>query len=647
MNTSPHWINIAPLLPDHAEEIAADQRWLVANTPIDSVAFVCTLVPEGDPVFDKAAVWAARFRRIKALLAGSGVRCGILLQSTMGHGLPASVVLDGWVPDAKSPFQRHVLENGSEPYRFCPLGKEFLAYIRSQIATLAAEAPDFFMLDDDTRFITGWNGCYCPLHVAEMERLTGRAFTRETLAVAVHGEPETARLYNGLLRDSIIVLARAIREEIDKVDPAIPGSFCCCAKDVRHAADIARALVAPGQELVIRLNNGRYLADSLRGVPGWLHWTAAQIAVLADEAVVLDEPDTCPHNRYSTGATALHMHLSMALLEGCGGGKFWITRMGGYEPSAGLAYRRILAGNAGFYRALVALAPHWGGVRVPLPTEPDYSLPPRSLGLDWGAAALGRFGIPYVNATAEAAVTVLSDDAALQTDDELRAILSRGAILDGRAATILTARGFSDLCGVEASDWSGPVASFEALEDGSRINTKINAVRLRPLSPAAKVKSHLMHRSAALADDAEEVAPGSVFFANKLGGRVFTFAAKLPDRMGLDVFDIYNERRKLQFIETFQLVLGADFAYYPGDAEVLFRDGVTDSGERILAFLNTTLDQMDEIRLHMPDMPQSVERLTPDGTWTPVAFHAEDNGDIVFETEAKTFQVAVLRVANW
>ncbi len=634
---SEHWINIAPLLPDHAEELAADQRWLVANTPIDSVAFICTLVPEGDPVFDKAAVLAARFRRVKALFAGSGVRCGILLQATMGHG---------WVPDSKSPFQRTVREGRSAHSPLCPLEGEIRASIREQIATLAAERPDFFMLDDDTRLITGRNGCYCPLHVAEMERLTGRVFTRETLAAAVHGEPATARLYNGLLRDSIIVLARTIREEIDKVDPAIPCSFCCCAKDVRHAADIARTLAAPGQELVIRLNNGRYLADSLRSVPGWLHWTAAQIAVLADEAVVLDEPDTCPHNRYSMGATALHMHLSMALLEGCGGGKFWITRMGGYEPAAGLAYRRVLAGNAGFYRALVALAPHWGGVRVPLPTEPDYSLPPRPLGLDWGSAVLGRFGIPYANSVDEAAATVLSEDTARLSDEELRAILSRGAILDGRAATILTARGFADLCGVEASDWDGPVASFEALEDGSRINTKINAVLLRPLSPAAKVKSHLMHRSAALADDAEEVAPGSVFFSNKLGGRVFTFAAKLPDRMGLDVFDIYNERRKRQFTEAFRLVLGADFAYYPGDAEVLFRDGVTDRGERILAFLNTTLDQMDEIRLHMPDVPQSVERLMPDGTWTPVAFHAGDNGDVVFETEAKTFQVAVLRLAN-
>ena len=620
---SEHWINIAPLLPDHAEELAADLRWLVANTPIDSVAFICTLVPEGDPAFDKAAVLAARFRRLKALLAGSGVRCGLLLQATMGHG---------WIPDSITPFQRTVRENGAEPYTFCPLGEEFLAYIRGQIATLAAERPDFFMLDDDTRLITGRNGCYCPFHIAEMERLTGRAFTRETLAAAVHGEPETARLYNGLLRDSILVLARAIRGELDKVDSATPCSFCCCSQDVRHAADIARALAAPGQELVVRLNNGRYLSETLRDVPAWLRYTAGQIAVLKDEATILAEPDTCPQNRYSTGASVLHQHLSMSLLEGCGGAKFWITRMGDYEPASGLAYRRILSENSGFYQALAGLSPHWGGVRVPIATEPDYSLPPRPLGLDWGSAVLGRFGIPYANSTDEAAATVLSEDAARLSDEELRAILARNAVLDGRAALILTARGF------------GPGASFEALEDGSRINTRINAVLLRPLSPAARIKSRLMHRSAALADDADEVAPGSVFFANELGGRVFTFAAKLPNHMGLDVFDVYNEHRKRQFIEAFRLVLGADFAYYPGDAEVLFRDGITDSGERILAFLSTTLDPIDQITLHMPDIPHSVERLMPDGTWSPVAFHADVNGDDVFETEAKTFQVAVLRL---
>ena len=633
---SEHWINIAPLLPDHAEEIAADQRWLVANTPIDSAAFICTLVPEGDPAFDKASVLAARFRRLKALLAGSGVRCGILLQATMGHG---------WVPDSRTPYQKVTSEDGRERYTFCPLVTDFLAYIRGQIATLAAERPDFFMLDDDTRLITGRNGCYCPLHIAAMARRTGRAFTRETLAAAVHGEPETARLYNGLLRDSILVLARAIREELDKVDPATPCSFCCCSKDVRHAADIARALAAPGQELVIRLNNGRYLSETLRDVPGWIHRTAAQVAVLRDEATILAEPDTCPHNRYSTSATLLHMHLSMSLLEGCGGAKFWITRMGGYEPAAGLAYRRVLAENKGFYRALAELGVRWGGVRIPLTSQPDYSLPPRSINQDWAASVLGRFGVPYAHSADEAAVTVLTEDAAILADDEIRAILSRNALLDGYAARILTDRGFGPLCGVEASDWTGPVASFEILPDGSRINAKINAVHLRPLASSAAVKSRLMHRSAALADDAAEVAPGSVLYANELGGRVYTFAGYLPARVSLGVFDTYNETRKRQFIDAIRLLLGDDFAYYPDDAEVLFRDGIAADGSRILAFLSTTLDPFDEIPLHLPFAPQQAERLQPDGSWSSVSFREEGGGTVVFETPAQTFRVVILRLA--
>lgn len=630
-----YWINIAPLLPDHAEEIAADQRWLVANTPVDSVAFSCTLVPEGDPAFDKAALLAARFRRMKELLAGSGVRCGILLQATMGHG---------WAPDSRTPFQKVVQEDGAERYIFCPLGDAFRDYIRRQIAALAAERPDFFMLDDDTRLATGRNGCFCPLHIAEMERLAGRPFTRESLAAAVHGEPETAKLYDGLLRDSIIVHARAIRGEIDKVDPMIPCSFCCCSGDVRHAAAVARALAAPGQETVIRLNNGRYLDDSLRDVPAWLRRTSAQVAVLAGEATILCEPDTCPQNRYSTSATALHMHLSMSLLEGCGGAKFWITRMGAYEPASGLAYRRVLSANRGFYLALAELAPHWGGVRVPISSSPDYSLPRKGAGVNWGAAVLGRFGIPYVNSADEAAVTVLSEDAARLTDDELRAVLARGAVLDGRAALVATERGFADLCGVAASEWSGPVASFEALGDGSRINTKINAVRLRLLAKGVDVRSRLMHRSAALAADAEEVAPGSAFFVNAEGGRVFTFAEKLPEFVGLSAFSTYNETRKRQFVDAFREVFGADIPHYTGDAEVLFRDGVASDGSHLLAFLSTTLDPIDEIPLHLPLVPNEAERLLPDGTWAPVGFHEGAGGDVLFETPAKTFNVVVIRV---
>ncbi len=53
-----HWVNVAPLIGAHEEELAADIRRLRRETAMDSVAFICTLVPEGDPPFDKAAVLA-------------------------------------------------------------------------------------------------------------------------------------------------------------------------------------------------------------------------------------------------------------------------------------------------------------------------------------------------------------------------------------------------------------------------------------------------------------------------------------------------------------------------------------------------------------------------------------------------------------
>lgn len=628
------WLNVVPLLDRNEEELAEQLRWIKGNSLLDSAAFICTLVPEGDPAFDKAAVLARRFRKMKKLLAGSGIKCGILLQATMGHG---------WVPDSRTPFQKVVSSDGNEPYIFCPLGNDFLRYIRGQIATLAAEEPDFFMLDDDTRLITGRNGCFCPLHLAEMKRRTGTEFTRESLAQALREDPATGVIYDTLLKDSIIRLATVIREELDRVNPNLPCSFCCCFYDVRHATDIAKVLAAPDQELVIRLNNGRYLRDSLRDVPGWLRGTAEELAIIPKDVVVLDEPDTCPQNRYSTSATALHMHICMALLEGCRGGKLWITRTGSFEPASGAAYRDIIAANTAFYQALLALAPHWEGVRVPISSSPKIALPPKDTGLDWGSAVLGRFGIPYANTRDSRPVTMLSADADSLTDDELRAILSRGAILDGRAALVLSRRGLSGLTGVRAEDWTGSVASLEVFPDGMKINAKIHAVKLTRLGEGAEIKSELRHRAAALSPDTEYVAPGTVFFRNSLGGAVFTFAEQLPDHMGLDVFSTYNEKRKRQIVEAIELVSGKPLSHYPEDAEVLFREGRAADNSRIFAVLSTTIDPLERIRLFIADRPQAFERLNGRGTWEPVAHVVNDDGSVTLDSPAETFKVAVFR----
>ena len=383
----PRFPSIVPTLEGHDDEIAADCARLRRETVVDGFALYASLQPEGDPPRDKAGPLAQRFRALRDRLAAEGIPLGLLLQSTMGHR----------TPNTPAKFQSIVFSNGDAPSVYCPLDAAFRAFVRSQIAALAAERPAFFLLDDDARLRTGRDACFCPLHLAEFSRRTGRAWTdREALRTALVADPGLAADWERLRLDSIAALARDVRAAFDAVDPAIPGAFCFCGADAVDALPLARLLAAPGQRPVLRLNNARYLRDGNRDLPTTLLWTSGELLTLpADaDALVLDEPDTCPQNRYSMSAANFHLHLSLGLLSGCGGGKLWITRMHSWEPASGEAYRRALARNAGFHRELLRLAPKWEGLRIPLAKGAGGGAEPPPEG-DWGSRILGRMGFPY------------------------------------------------------------------------------------------------------------------------------------------------------------------------------------------------------------------------------------------------------------
>ena len=390
MSDFPRFPVIVPSLEDHAEDIAADLRWLASETVVDAAALRASIQPCGDPPEDRAAGYVRVFRLLREAVGPDGPPLGVLLQSTMGHGSE---------PPNPAPFGRIVTSWGDSRYIFCPLDDAFLTFIKTQVGALAAERPAFFLLDDDTRLRTHRDACYCPLHLAEFSRRTGREWLdRETLHTALAAEPDLAAAWETLRLDTVARLARAVREAFDEVNPAIPGAFCCCEGDVGDAMPLARILAAPGQRPVVRLNNGRYLHDGNRDLPAHLLRTEGQRLALPPDAdaLLLDEPDIYPHNRYSVSAANFHLHVSLGLLSGCDGAKLWLSRTRVWEPASGEAYRRILVRNTGFYREIMRLSPVWDGLRIPL-TPPAIgagpAMPPE--GQDWGAALLGRMGIPY------------------------------------------------------------------------------------------------------------------------------------------------------------------------------------------------------------------------------------------------------------
>ena len=628
-------LNILPLVTDHADELVEQQHELFAAGAIDCVAFSFTLVPEGIPALNKAAC-TRRFRIFQEKLRPLGIPCGILFQATWGHG---------WTPDEPTDFQRIVRIAGDRPYTMCPEGEPFREYVFKSVATAASAHPDFMMLDDDTRFITGRHACFCPLHTALYNAKYKKQLTSDELREAVKSDETVAREMDAVLQESMQKYARLIRSAIDSVDKRIHCSFCLCAEDVRHAPEVARILAGEGREMIIRINNGRYLQDTLRTIPEWLHKTAYQVAALPEETTVLCEPDTFPQNRYSTPAAMLKAHLLFSAFEGCRGCKIWVTRMSFFEPESGRAYRKILCDNARMFQFAFDLKPKWHGVCIPLPETPRFNFQPSDFPWHEGwHCVFARMGIPLyfikkpetVSALAQAQIDELSDE-------QLKSIFQTSVLLDGGAAEALTRRGMASLCGCEAQSWDLPHVSLEQLADGTKMGAAWLYAKLSPLNENTTVLSTLLHRPYALSDKTDKLTPGTIRSRNAAGRLAITIANHLGGK-SFNAFGIFNEIRKRQLIDLLNQLAPLP-VWYPEDGELLLKAGTLADGTRLVVIANLSLDCHDKIPLCGPwmDTSTSIQRLQGDGQWKEIPFDRQ-NGIVAMKSFLPPLDVAVFRV---
>ena len=633
----PLWINVTPLLDERlAAATAEDLAFLAGNTIIDGAAYSCTLVPEGNPAVDKAAIYARRYRETAPLVkAKCGIRQGVLLQATMGHG---------WTPNAVTPWQTVVMEGGGSLYKFCPLDVRFLDHMSAQAKTLADLAPDFFMVDDDTRLITGVRGCYCPLHLAEFANRTGRKWTREELRAALRDDAKLAEAWDRLLSDSIAGLMERIRAAFPS---SIPGVFCCCAQDAHHAARMARILAAPGQKPVVRINGAPYGQELLYDGLARSSLLAREMADIGPGVTILSESDTCPQNRYATSATRLLDYMETMTFDGCEGAKIWLTRGGNpHELESGRAYRKLMAERRGLLKGIAGLELERCGVAVPLPER-------RPLGAeinarDWGTAYFGRSGFPYRTGRARPGdvTALLGEDLQLFTDAELTNLLSGAVLLDGAAARGLTARGFGALIGVTAREWSGPTISAEDFGDECLHGTVNGAADLTRHDPAARECSRFLHTDSGLVAAKEYLAPGSLRFVNGLGGRIAVLAPDMPRHWDLTHFAYFTETRKRQMAKTLRWLGDGRIpggACYVGDAPVWCKAGTAKTGELVLYFDNLDLDAVEPLSVRFEVMPKTVERLCDDGVWRPVRFTLGADGVCEISVKLETMRPVILR----
>ena len=634
--------------PEHIDEICEDIRNQYENGVMTCALFSMTLVPVGDPVTDKVGVFCKKYKLFKDKLDEMKVPNGVLVQASMGHGRKLAKC---------APFQKIIgLRENYQPDAYCPLDEGFREHMKGVLAHIASLKPDSIMIDDDTRLVAArkGRGCACPLHMARFNALANTSMTKEELLEALAKKDDEAKRLNDIFvevqRESMVALAKAMREGIDSIDPKIPGTLSVVGGH-EAGAEMAKVLAGEGNPSVLRIGSGNYTPAGARNQSRVALRTARQISYYKGKVdYILAETDTCPQNRYSTGAHSLHTHFTDSILVGANGAKHWITRLHTYEPESGKAYRKILEKNCGFYTALANIVPtlSWRGFRIPVPDEniisvmvdTNYTLPNEG----WSSCVLERLGLPMYFESNPGGITCLNGDGDSEISDEkIMEILSGNVFLASDTAENLIRRGFGKYLGVNVRPWEGGKAPTTELllVNGNRSGVQMQRKEIVPESDSVRVDSKILHSLDG--ENFEYLFPGTTVYKNELGGSVVVFCGTpMAEFNYLQAFSFLNYSRKQQIIKLAKEMSELP-VYYPGDQELYLRAADMEDGTLFVAAINISLDPMEEMNLVFEKEVSKIEKLMPDGSRKEVSFRKEGE-EYVIDTPCNILDPVILFV---
>ena len=238
----------------------------------------------------------------------------------------------------------------------------------------------------------------------------------------------------------------------------------------------------------------------------------------------------------------------------------------------------------------------------------------------WGLCVLERLGLPiYFSAENGGALCMEGDTDERLTDAEILEALKGTVVLASDAAQRLIARGFGSYLGVNVQAWCGETPSYELIgKEGRRTSVQARTQELIPASPKTEILSTVYH--GVKGDVQKPLFPGATEYQNELGGRVFVFCGTPQAPYGLGaVFSFLNESRKEQLAQMLTRA-GEIPVYYPGDEEVYFRAADMEGGAIFCAMWNLGADPIEEVELSCTAQVEQIERLMPDGSFSPVDF---------------------------
>jgi len=208
------------------------------------------------------------------------------------------------------------------PECFCPYDAKFMEYLDTMFGIWAALGPDEIWVDDDFRYKNKAAHCYCPLHLRQMELITGKVWEREELAGALRSAPassELLRQWSDVQKNGLLNAARCIAHAVRKVNPNIPIGLMGINISMHHygaeyLGEVARTFNPNGTPLL----RPEFAAYSDAERIGWSAYRPlwACYRALGDIYVALPEFETYPGTQFNHSHRVLRMKYAWAAAHG-------------------------------------------------------------------------------------------------------------------------------------------------------------------------------------------------------------------------------------------------------------------------------------------------------------------------------------------
>lgn len=633
-----HLYSVTPLLEDHFEERVKDivdqYKRGVTTCPL----MMMVLVPEGNPVWNKVDRLSELYARYRDALAAEGVPAGVLVQATFGHGNSST---------APAPFQKMIgFTDGKEQPVYCPMDDDTLDYLSYAMKRIAMEHPKAIMLDDDVRLLMRpFDGCVCPLHMKEFNRMTGKSMTREELHSYVMAHPDDDPLtlkYVELQRQTLVKAVTRFREAIDSVDPTIQGINCTSGDECDAVIYTNPIFAGKGNPTIVRSPNGTYAPLTTKGFSDTMRRAAVCGSKLRNHGIdiVLAETDTIQFNRYSKNARYLHSHMTASILEGLRGTKHWITRTRGYEMKSGKAFRDILAKHRPFYDELASITE---GIRfvgansafIEQVNHPFHVEKPahkwRYHPNKWAENVFERMGIPFYYSDRCEKISFLEDRIVRDMSDEQIENVFRGSVVCSiDAARDVISRGYGHLLGVDIEEPDERMRNGETF-DGTPYTVcgmQVGSKKIVPRSEKVEILSNIFGR----VDGGIRIISPAVTLLEREGGVFSVVYSGTPDTnyTYTEAFSMLNETRKKQLLSLIKRA-GDLPIYADTDNEICLRAGYVKTGELLAALFIIGHDPEETVRLYLENEPSEIKKLLPSGSYESISFTSL--GDSIYELE--------------